>query len=141
MTTSEQLHTQTTQLIHSLKREQGRLSVRQAALERCRKAALAEQSHNDVDDEDETFDAITSNIDAIEYDLATFRSQLEERLAHLEHGLCLVETLGNKKNSILFYQHILEGTKLCLRDTTVAREGYDELISNITEMTTHLRDQ
>lgn len=140
MSTAELLHTQILQHLHAIKRELDRLSVREAALERCRKAVLAEYPTDDVDEEDETVDAITANIDAIEYDLTTFKEQLRERFTHLEHGLHLVESQGTKKSSVLFYQHVLDGAKLCLRDASVARDGYDELISSITEMT-HLRDQ
>ena len=95
---------------------------------------------SDSDDEvDETFDDLIANVDAIEYDLTTFKAQMRERLAHAESGLRLVSVYTDEKNSGILYQYMLDGVALCIRDAAAAREGYDELIANINEIT-HLRD-
>lgn len=138
MTNVQLLHTQITQHLQTLKRELDRLTVRQSALERCRKTILAGQVPEDSDDEDETEDII-ANVEAIEYDLTTFKDQMRERLAHSEQGLRLVSVYSDEKNAIILYQHILDGAALCIRDAAAAREGYDELIANVKEIT-HLRD-
>jgi hypothetical protein len=139
MTNVQQLHSQIVTQLQTLKRELDRLSVREAALERCRKAILATKHEDCTDEEEETFAEIIANVEAIEYDLTTFRDQLRERLAHAERGLRMVLVQGEDKNASLLYQYILDGALLCSRDAATARAGYDELIANIHEIT-HSRD-
>jgi soluble cytochrome b562 len=142
MTNVQQLHIQIAHHLQTLKRELDRLTVRASALERCRKAILVEKANvaNDSDDEErEEFDDLIANVDAIEYDLTTFKAQMKERLAHAESGLRLVSVYTDEKNAGIMYQYILDGVTLCIRDAATAREGYDELIANINDIT-HLRD-
>jgi len=142
MTNVQQLHIQIAHHLQTLKRELDRLAVRASALERCRKAILAEKAAVGAEDDSdayEEFDDLIANVDAIESDLATFKAQMKERLAHAESGLRLVSVYTDEKNAGILYQYILEGVTLCIRDAAAAREGYDELIANINEIT-HLRD-
>ena len=139
MTNVQQLHIQIAQHLQTLKRELDRLAVRQASLDRCRRRILAEKADDSTDEEDESFDAVIENVDAIEYDLSTFKEQMRERLVHAERGLRFMSIYSDEKNAGMFYQYILDGTLLCIRDAAVAREGYDELIVNVQEMS-HLRD-
>jgi hypothetical protein len=139
MTNVQQLHTQIVKHLQTLKRELDRLSVRAVALERCRKVILASKSEDAADEEDEAFDEIIANVDAIEYDLTTFKDQLRERMSHVERGLRLVLVQESDKNAALLYQYVFDGAQLCVSDAAVARAGYDELIANINEIT-HLRD-
>jgi len=134
------LHTQIIQHLKTLKRELDRLGVRQSAIERFRLGVLSQMPADDSEDEDESVEEIVSNLEAIKYDLTTFKEQLRERLEHSEQGLRMVLMLRKEKSAIAFYQHTLEEVKLSLRDAKVAREGYDELINNIKEIT-RLRDQ
>ena len=142
MTNVQQLHLQIAHHLQTLKRELDKLAVRLVALERCRKAILAEKTAvgNDGDtDELEEFDDLMANVDAIEYDLTTFKDQMRERLAHAESGLRIVSIYNDEKNASILYRHLLDGVLLCTRDAAAAREGYDELIANIKDIT-HLRD-
>ena len=139
MTNVQQLHIQIVAHVQTLKRELDRLAVRQSAIERCRRSVLAQKPTDTSDEDDESFDDITSHLDAIEYDLTTFKDQLRERMEHIEQGLRLVFIQGDEKNTAQLYHYILDGAKLCVRDASVAREGYDELIASINEIT-HQRD-
>lgn len=140
MTDIQSLHNQINQELRTLHRELERLGVRQSAIERFRLAVSAQKSIEEIDDEDESVEEIVSNLEAIMYDLTTFKEQLKERLEHSEQGLRMVLMLRNEKSAIAFYQYIQDEVKLCLRDAKVAREGYDELITNIKEIA-KLRDQ
>lgn len=135
----EHLHIQIVRHLQTLKRELDRLSVRQSALERCRRVAVAEKATDGTDEEDEAFDDIMANVDAIEYDLTTFKDQMRARLAHTEQGLRFVSVYRDEKHAGILYQYILDGALLCIRDAAAAREGYDELIANVSEMA-HLQD-
>lgn len=126
--------------LQSLKRELDRLTVRQAAIERCRRSVLSQKPTETSDEEDESFDEIAASLDDIEYDLTTFKDQLRERLVHSEAGLRLVSAHSADADAVALYQHLLDGVLLSVRDAAVAREGYDELIINIKEIT-QLRDQ
>ena len=140
MTNVQQLHIQIVQHLQTLKRELDRLVVRQSALDRCRKTIMAERTTDSAnEEEEEVFDDIIANVDAIEYDLTTFRNQMRERLAHAESGLRLVSVYSDEKSAGILYQHVLDGALLCIRDAATAREGYDELIANINDIT-HSRD-
>jgi hypothetical protein len=139
MTNVQQLHSQIVSCLQTLKREIDRLSVREAALMRCRRVVLAQKTPDAIDEEDESFDEIIANIEAIEYDLVTFKDQLRERFTHSERGLRLVTVHSDEKNACVLYQYILDGSLLCLRDAVAAREGYDELIANVNEIA-HERD-
>lgn len=139
MTNVQHLHIQIAQHLQTLKRELDRLSVRQSALERCRKAILSHKTTEDTDEESEEFDEILANVDAIEYDLNTFKDQMRTRLTHAEQGLRLVSVYTDEKNAGILYQYILDGALLCINDAAVAREGYDELIASVNEIT-HSRD-
>ncbi len=134
------LHFQIVQHLQTLKRELDRLSVRQSAIERCRKSVLAQKPNDCTDEDEEAFEEITANLDDTEYDLVTFKDQLRARLDHAEAGFRLVIVNQNEINALAFHQHILDGLKLCVQDATAARDGYDELILNIKELT-QLRDQ
>lgn len=139
MSNIAQLHIQIVTHLQTLKRELDKLSVRQAALLRSKKMVTSERSSDDSEDETEAFDDILANIDAIEYDLTSFQSQMRERLNHAERGLRLITIYSDEKNAGLLYQHILDGVQLCVSDAMTARDGYDELIENLRELT-HLRD-
>lgn len=123
-----------------LKRELDRLSVRQSAIDRCKATVVTQKPINLEEDEDEQNEEILSELEAIKYDLTTFKEQLQQRLEHAEQGLRMVIMLHQEKNVMVFYQYILDEVKLCLRDAKVACEGYDELITSIKEIT-KLRDQ
>jgi len=137
---TQKLHSEIVVQLQTLKRELDRLNIRQSAIERCRLAVLRQNSGLEDEDEDESLEEITSNIDAIKYDLGTFKEQLKERFEHSEQGLRLVFIMGEEKSTISFYQYVLDEVKLCVRDAKVAREGYDELINNVKEIT-RLRDK
>ena len=139
MTTVQQLHAQILQHLHTLKRELDRLTVRESALERCRQTILSQKTSDGTDEENEVFDELISSVDDIEYDLATFKDQLRERMVHVERGLRLVSVHSDENNAGMLHQYILEGATLCTRDAAAARAGYDELITNVKEMT-QLRD-
>lgn len=135
----EQLHLQIARHLQTLKRELDRLAVRQSALARVRLSVLAEKSTSDTEEEIDDADDILANIDAIVFDLTTFTEQMRGRLSHAERGLHLVSLYSDEKNAGLLYQHALDGVILCVSDATVARTGYDELITDIKEIA-HLRD-
>ena len=139
MTSVQQLHAQILQHLQTLKRELDRLTVRESALERCRQAIVVQKHSDGTDEENEAFDEIIASVDDIEYDLATFKDQLRERMTHVERGLRLVSVHSDDKNAGMLHQYILEGAALCTRDAAAARAGYDELIANVKEMT-QLRD-
>lgn len=139
MTNVPHLHIQIVQHLQTLKRELDRLTVRQTAIERFRRAVLEQKPTHATDGEDEAFDEIVANLDDIEYDLTTFKDQLRERLKHIEEGFRLVESESGASNAVALHQYILDGAALCVRDAAVARAGYDELIVNIKEIT-QLRD-
>lgn len=140
MSNVQQLHLQIAHHLQTLKRELDRLAVRQTSLDRCRRRILVEKTSASTSEEDEAFDDLIENVDAIEYDLTIFKAQMRERLAHAERGLRLMSVYSDEKNASMFYQYLLDGALLCTRDAAVAREGYDELIANINEIS-HLRDR
>jgi hypothetical protein len=139
MTNVNQLQIQIVTHLKTLTRELARLAVRQSALIRCRQSVLAEKTVDISDEEEEMFADIIANIEAIEYDLVTFKDQLQARLTHAERGLHLVSLYAAEKNSSLLFQHVLDGALLCVSDAETARAGYDELIENLKEMS-QLRD-
>jgi hypothetical protein len=140
MTNVPHIQLQIKQHIVTLKRELDRLTVRQAAIERCRRSVLSQKPAETTDEDDESFDEIAASLDDIEYDLTTFRDQLRARLVHAEAGLRLVMMHSAASDGVALHQYILDGLKLCVEDASVARAGYDELIVNIKEIT-QLRDQ
>ncbi len=140
MTNVPHLHLQIVQHLQTLKRELDRLTVRQSAIERCRRSVLAQKPADVTDDEDESFDEIAASLDDIEYDLTTFKLQLRERLVHAEAGLRLATLHAADADAVALYQFVFDGVALCVQDAAVARDGYDELIVNIKEIT-QLRDQ
>ncbi len=139
MTKVEQLHAKIIKHIQTLKRELDRLSVREAALERSKRAILLQKGDDTTEEENESFEEIVANIEAIIYDLTSFKDQLRERTVHTERGLRLVLLHSDDKDTAVLYQYILEGAELCVRDAAAARSGYDELIANINDIT-HSRD-
>jgi hypothetical protein len=140
MTYTREIHNQIIQKLQTLKRELDRLNIRQYAIDRCRLAVLAQKTSDESDEDDDSLEEITTNLDSLTYDLTTFKEQLRERYEHLESGLRLLSMLKEDKVGTVFYQYILDGVKLSVRDAKVAREGYDELINDVKEIT-RLRDQ
>ncbi len=139
MSNVEQLRNQIIKNLQTLKREIDRLSVREAALLRCRRLIVSSTPEDPTDEEEELQAEVIANIEAIEYDLTTFKSQIVERLAHAERGLRLGLLESDTKKAELLYQYVLDGAVLCVNDAATARVGYDELISGVNELT-HSRD-
>lgn len=135
-----QLHTKIIQQRQLLRLELDRLGVRLAVIIRCRVAVLAQKNQSESEDDAESIDDITADLDALEYDLTTFRDQLRDRLLHLEQGIRLLSIQTHTQETEAFYQYVLDSALLAVRDATVARAGYDELIANIKEIS-QLRGQ
>ncbi len=123
--------------LHTLKREEERLGVRLLAVERFYRQAEAtlETIVGEDEESDEATD-ILANIEAVRYDLSTFLRQLSDRRAHIEQGL---KTAIDVVASPAFVGYIEEDARLTARDAATAREGYDDLIANLHEIT-HQRD-
>jgi hypothetical protein len=128
-TTTESL----AQGLHGLKREEERLGVRLLAVERYYRQVqsdieagiLSEESHEAATD-------VLANIEAVRYDLSTFLRQLSDRRAHIERG---IKTATEIAESRAFINYIEEDIRLMTRDAATAREGYDDLIGNLHELT------
>ena len=71
MSSAEQLRNQIIKNLQTLKREIDRLSVREAALLRCRRLVLSSTPEEPTDEEEELQADVIANIEAIEYDLTT----------------------------------------------------------------------
>ncbi len=123
--------------LQMLKREEERLGVRLLAVERFLRQAEANLATIVGEDEeaDEATD-ILANIEAVRYDLSTYLRQLSDRRAHIEGGL---KTAIDVVASPAFVAYIEEDARLTARDAATAREGYDDLIANLSEIT-HQRD-
>ena len=134
MTNTSSLYNRIFQEVKLLKRELDRLTVRESAIERLRKAIEALNLDDASEMEIETNEDIVSNIDAIGHDLSTFKSQMRDRLNHVEHGVRIASLQSDEVVIQSFYQYILDEVLLCVRDARVAREGYDELINNLNEL-------
>lgn len=120
-----------------LKREEERLAVRLLAVERFLRQAEANlETVSNEDEESEEASDILANIEAVRYDLSTYLRQLSDRRAHIEQGL---KTALDVVASPAFVGYIEEDARLTARDAATAREGYDDLIANLSEIT-HQRD-
>ncbi len=123
--------------LQALKREEERLAVRLLAVERYyRQVELDIEAGVENEEESEAATEVLSNIEAVRYDLATYLRQLSDRRAHIEHG---IKTAVDVTASPAFIAYIEEDARLTARDAATAREGYDDLIANLHELT-HLRD-
>ncbi len=123
--------------LHLLKREEERLAVRLLAVERFLRQAEANlETVTSEDEESEEASDILANIEAVRYDLSTYLRQLSDRRAHIEGGL---KTAIDVVASPAFVAYIEEDARLTARDAATAREGYDDLIANLSEIT-HQRD-
>jgi hypothetical protein len=120
-----------------IEREERRLAVRMIAVERY--ARIAKNTFNDEtnDDDAETFSEVVANIEAVQYDLSTYVAQLRDRVTHIEKGLASL--VGMETPDMAFVAYVEEDSRLCARDVTLAREGYDDLIENIYTIT-QMRD-
>ncbi len=121
--------------LSGIKREERRLAVRLIAVERY--ARIAKSATAGSDEEDEDHAEVVANIEAVQYDLSTYLTQLRDRINHIESGLVAISESSNRNHA--FVQYITEDARLCARDVSAAREGYDDLIENIDTLT-HLRD-
>lgn len=120
-----------------LKREEERLAVRLLAVERYYRQASAELEMMSEEDENaEEASDVVANIEAVRYDLSTYLRQLTDRRAHIEQGL---KTAIDVVASPAFVGYIEEDARLTARDAATAREGYDDLIANLSEIA-HQRD-
>lgn len=129
------LHNQLKARLQTLKREIERLSVRQMAVVRCRQTALLQKSEVvDSDEEDESADDIIASIEAVDYDLTVFCAQLTDRQKHLTRGITLLAASSVDTFSELLIEHFIEEADLSIRDAQVAREGYDELITDLATL-------
>lgn len=123
--------------LQQLKREEERLAVRLLAVERFLRQAEANlETVSNEDEESEEASDILANIEAVRYDLSTYLRQLSDRRAHIEQGL---KTALDVVASPAFVGYIEEDARLTARDAATAREGYDDLIANLSEIT-HQRD-
>ncbi|MFN3692795.1 MAG: hypothetical protein ACK4SL_01685 [Candidatus Paceibacteria bacterium] len=123
--------------LQMLKREEERLGVRLLAVERFLRQAEANlETVSNEDEESEEASDILANIEAVRYDLSTYLCQLSDRRAHIEQGL---KTALDVVASPAFVGYIEEDARLTARDAATAREGYDDLIANLSEIT-HQRD-
>ncbi len=120
-----------------LKREEERLAVRLLAVERYYRQAKVElDSYCEEDEAADDAAEVVANIEAVRYDLSTFIRQLTDRRAHIEQGL---RTAIDVVASPAFVGYIEEDARLMTRDAATAREGYDDLITNLSEIA-HQRD-
>ncbi len=131
------LHSQLTLRLQKLKFESERLLVRQLAVNRYKQTILAwKPVDEDTDDEDsESIEDIMAHIEAIEYDLNIFCTQLQDRQKHVAKGIALLSASTIDRFSELLCEHFIEEADLCIRDAKVACEGYDELITDLMTQT------
>ncbi len=119
--------------LQMLKREEERLGVRLLAVERFLRQAEANLATIvGEDEEEEEATDVLANIEAVRYDLSTYLRQLSDRRAHIEQGL---KTALDVVASSAFVGYVEEDARLTARDAATAREGYDDLIANLSEIT------
>ncbi|MFM2423792.1 MAG: hypothetical protein RLZZ70_179 [Candidatus Parcubacteria bacterium] len=144
VTLREQLNKHTSaikKLLYTIKREEERLSVRSLAVERCyRSIKLSTNEFSNEEEEAEEYAEMLANVEAIQADLSTYVAQLKDKLLNMQRGYSTLLGLPNSTAARALASYIEEDARLCARDLAIAREGYDELIERLQEMS-HLRDQ
>jgi hypothetical protein len=144
ITLREQLTKHTTAIkkhLHTIKREEERLSVRALAVERCyRTIKLASIEQTGGEEEADEYVEMVANVEAIQADLSTYTAQLKDKIQNMQRGYGTLLGLPNSAAARALASYIEEDARLCARDLAIAREGYDELIERLQEMS-HLRDQ
>ncbi len=143
ITLKEQLITHTTAIkkyLHTIKREEERLTVRTLAVERCYRQIKNTYEAEGGDEESDEYTEIIANVEAIQSDLGTYTDQLKDKIQNIHRGYSALLNLPNSAATRTLATYIEEDARLCARDVAVAREGYDDLIERLQEMS-HLRDQ
>ncbi len=116
------------------KREEQRLVVRLLAVQRYHQAATQAQTTAMHDEELEEMEDTVTNIEAIKYDLTTYITQLRDKIAQVEQGISELIGLEDTAGASALARYIEADVRLCSRDAAVAREGYDELIADLSDL-------
>jgi len=123
---------QITRQLTMLRREIERLDIRLLSLLRYQRQ-IAKYDEVTDDEESEEFEELSSNIEALISDMATYKQQLENKHSHINQGLSTFLTLEPGPVTQVFAQYIYDDVRMLVRDAQVAREGYSELIENVVE--------
>lgn len=117
-----------------MRREKGRLEIRQVAILRTMKRmenrlALAEDM-----DEVQNLQDIIDNLCNISSDLETYRNHLETELDKVKRGLATLETLKGKPGKKAFADYVTEDTELSVKNLAQVRSYYDQVIETIRQL-------
>ncbi len=117
-----------------MRRERGRLEIRQVAILRTMKRMECRLADADDMDEVQNLQDIIDNLCNISSDLETYRNHLETELDKVKRGLATLETLKGKPGKRAFAAYVMEDTELSVKNLAQVRSYYDQVIETIKQL-------
>lgn len=117
-----------------MRRERGRLEIRQVAILRTMKRMENRLALADDFDEIQNLQDIIDNLCNISSDLETYRNHLETELDKVKRGLATLENLKGKSGKRAFAAYVVEDTELSVKNLAQVRSYYDQVIETIRQL-------